>query len=275
MGIVTISRQVGSFGDEIAALAARKLGYEHIDREHVHRLAQGCDDQFRQACLAYESETKPHGFFERLAFSNPAHAALFASLNYELAKKGDVVMVGRGAQVVLGHLPGVLKVRVVAPSEVRVERVARRMNLSLEDAREFVRKFDHERRVLLEAVFEYDLFDWKNFDLVINTAALTVEDAADMIVLAAERLAPRYDQAKMAAVLGNLAFAKRVESAVKKQVETLYSQDIVVTADDQGVVVLRGLVSDPRSKALAGEAAAKVQGVTRVVNNLTTTQYSV
>ena len=157
----------------------------------------------------------------------------------------------------------------------RVERVARRMNLSLEDAQEFVRKFDHERRALLEAVFEYDLFDWKNFDLVINTAALETEDAADMIVLATKRLAPRYDQEKMRAVLSNLAFAKRVESAVKKQVETLYSQDIVVTADDQGVVVLRGLVADPRSKALAGEAAAKVEGVTRVVNNLTTTQYSV
>lgn len=275
MGIVTISRQVGSYGDEIAALAAKKLGYEYIDREHVHKLAQDCDDQFRQACNAYETESKPHGFFERLAFSNPSHAALFASLNYELAQKGDVVMVGRGAQVVLSHLPGVLKVRVVAPSEVRVERVARRMNLSLEDAQEFVRKFDHERRALLEAVFEYDLFDWKNFDLVINTAALETEDAADMIVLATKRLAPRYDQEKMRAVLSNLAFAKRVESAVKKQVETLYSQDIVVTADEEGVVVLRGLAADLRSKALAGEAAAKVQGVTRVVNNLTTTQYSV
>ena len=275
MGIVTVSRQVGSFGDEIAALAAKKLGYEHIDREHIHKLAQSCDDQFRQACQAYEAETKPHGFFERLTFSNPAHAALFASLNYELAKQGDVVMVGRGAQVVLSHLPGILKVRVVAPSEVRVERVARRMSLSLEQAQEFVRKYDHERRALLEAVFEYDLFDWKNFDLVINTAMLTAEDAADMIVLAAQRLAPKYDQAKMGAVLAGLAFAKRVESAVKKQVETLYSQDIVVTTDAEGVVTLRGLVADPRGKALAGEAAAKVPGVVRVVNNLTTTQYSV
>ena len=105
--------------------------------------------------------------------------------------------------------------------------------------------------------------------------ALETEDAADMIVLATKRLAPRYDQEKMRAVLSNLAFAKRVESAVKKQVETLYSQDIVVTADEEGVVVLRGLAADMRSKALAGEAAAKVQGVTRVVNNLTTTQYSV
>lgn len=275
MGIVTISRQAGSHGDEIAEMAAKQLGYEFIDRDHIHKMAQACDLEFKQACQAYEAEMKPHGFFERLAFSSPAHAALFASLNYELAKKGNVVMVGRGAQVVLGNLPGVLKVRVVAPSEVRVERVARRMNLSLEDAQEFVRKYDHERRALLEAVYEYDLFDWKNFDLVINTAVLEAQDAADMIALAAKRLESKYDQAKMGPVLSGLAFAKRVESAVKKQVETMYSQDIVVGVDDAGVVTLRGLASDVRTKALAGEAAAKVEGVTRVVNNLTVTQFGV
>ena len=56
MPIVTISRQLGSLGDEIAAMAAEKLGFELIDQDQVHQLAEKCDPGFKEACSLYERE---------------------------------------------------------------------------------------------------------------------------------------------------------------------------------------------------------------------------
>ena len=49
MAVVTISRQTGSKGDEIAALLAKKLNHELIDDEKIHSLAESCDDEYKDA----------------------------------------------------------------------------------------------------------------------------------------------------------------------------------------------------------------------------------
>ena len=125
MAVVTISRQTGSSGDEIAVLLAKKLKYELIDDEKIHSLAEGCDDEYKDACSAYEIE-KFHGFFERLSFNRPAYKSLFESLNLELAGRDNVILLGRGVQVVLKEFPGILHVRIVAPQEIRIKQIASR-----------------------------------------------------------------------------------------------------------------------------------------------------
>jgi hypothetical protein len=56
MAVVTISRQTGSKGDEIAALLAKKLNHELVNDEKIHSLAESCDDGYKDACSAYEME---------------------------------------------------------------------------------------------------------------------------------------------------------------------------------------------------------------------------
>ena len=96
MGVVIVSRQVGSYGDEIAALTAQKLNYQIVGREKAHELAESCDPDFKDACQLYERET-PKSFWERFFLNNIAYASLFESLNYDIAAKGDVVILGRGS----------------------------------------------------------------------------------------------------------------------------------------------------------------------------------
>jgi cytidylate kinase len=134
MAVVTISRQTGSKGDEIAALLAEKLNHELIDDEKIHSLAESCDDEYKDACSAYEME-KFQGFFERLSFNRPAYKSLFESLNLELAGRGNVILLGRGVQVVLKEFPGIFHVRIVAPEELRIKQIASEQNLSEQAAR--------------------------------------------------------------------------------------------------------------------------------------------
>ncbi|MEJ2718860.1 MAG: cytidylate kinase-like family protein [Deltaproteobacteria bacterium] len=180
MAIVTISRQEGSYGEVIGAILAKKMGLELITREKVHSLALSCDPEYSEACADYESEHGP-GFFERIFFDKTSYTSLFESLTYEQASRGNVVIIGRGAQMVLQHVPGVFKLRVVAPRLVRVKRVMARYGLSLGRAEDFVRKHDHERRHLETSVFGMDPGDWSLYDIIINTAHFESGSAAEVV----------------------------------------------------------------------------------------------
>ncbi len=267
MAIVTISRQVGSYGDEIAKLVAQKLGYELIGREIIRQRAQECDAEFKQACAAYESETSPRGFFERMFLGDPGYTALFEFLTYELASRGDVVLVGRGAHLVLAEVPGVLKCAVAAPEPVRVARVAEEQGLSRERAETFVARYGKRRTALLESVYHKKLNDWNQYDLIINTAVLSAEAAAELIVQAAKEIGTLADREQRSRILTDLVLAKRIERAIKGEITTMTYRDVLVRIED-GTAVLDGLLSDERDKQKAERIARDFEGVTKVVNNI-------
>jgi cytidylate kinase len=97
-----------------------------------------------------------------------------------------VVIVGRGADYVLPGQFG-LRVRMVAPVEVRVRRIANEEGLSLKAGRAVVESSDRERKALARRHYHQDLRDPLNQDLTINTAELTIEAATDVVMTAVQR----------------------------------------------------------------------------------------
>jgi cytidylate kinase len=100
----------------------------------------------------------------------------------EWADKGNVVIVGRAGQVILRAQPGVLHVRVVAPLDIRAERVATAHGISLESARAQVEASDKFRRHYLKRFYRVSWDDPELYDLVVNTGRVTPATAAEMIV---------------------------------------------------------------------------------------------
>ena len=247
MTVVTISRQVGSFGDEIAGAVAEKLNFKLVGQDEFHALASSCDQSFKEACSLFEREV-PKGFMERFFFHNPAYTSLFESLHFELASRGNVVIVGRGSQIVLGDTPGVLKARVVAPLKVRVNRIMDEKNMPSEDAADFVNSYGHQRRALIESIYHIDLSNWALYDLIVNTAILDREAGANIIVAAVQNMTPREDEAQIKQNLENRAFAKKIESAIKKEVATTPFRNLEVRCPEPGAIVLTGFVYDKSTK---------------------------
>ena len=136
--VVTISRQHGARGSEVARRVASKLGLEVFDREIIHRIAEsaqqseglveGLDDKDREPLTDWV-----------LGLGSPAHLSTVAyRVHLELvvrsiARRGGAVVVGRGAHMILGS--AALRVLVVAPLEVRVATVMRRAKVAEPDAR--------------------------------------------------------------------------------------------------------------------------------------------
>jgi len=183
--IVTISRQIGSLGCEIARLAADLLGYRLVWREVINKAACCCG--VPDAALADIDELGLLG----LKLSPKASQAYIKAVGHvieELAAEGDVVIVGRGGQAILRGLPNVLHVRVIAPADLRAERIALRHHIPLEGAQAQVEARDRYRRNYLKRFYHINWDDPELYDLTLNTARLSSDEAARHIVQAALNL---------------------------------------------------------------------------------------
>ncbi|HXI70168.1 MAG TPA: cytidylate kinase-like family protein [Verrucomicrobiae bacterium] len=113
---------------------------------------------------------------------------LLAETVFHLAELGNVIIVGRGANIVTARLPRVLHVRLVANLEDRIERVCHEYNKTPVEARHYCLEEDPARTRYLKAYFKADINDPLNYHLAINTSRFDHESTARMIGEALLRL---------------------------------------------------------------------------------------
>ena len=182
-----ISRDKGAGGHQVADLVGQKLGWQVFDRQIVD--AVSARTQMRQQ-LVENLDEKTRGGLED--FLRQVLTREIGSTDYmvhlrqvllTLGQQGDVVIVGRGSEYILPAQFG-LRVRMVAPFEVRAERIARADGLTLDAAQALVARVDQERKDFIHGQFQKDAYDPLNYDLVVNTGALTVERTAEIVLAA-------------------------------------------------------------------------------------------
>lgn len=183
MAIVTISRQMGSGGDEIAAQLAKDLNFTLVDRELLARLVEEQGLSGAEFEELDEEPRRPVGVEQEEA---GVHVDLLQTLIENLAAEKDLIVLGRGAQVIFRGFPGALHVRVVAGAKERVKRLMEERGMDEESATRLAQESDEARRKFIE--FHYGE-DWDfpvNYDLVLNTDRLGLDAAGKVIRLAAE-----------------------------------------------------------------------------------------
>jgi len=111
-----------------------------------------------------------------------------------LWRRGEVVIVGRGAQQILAELDDVLHVRLIASEETRCERLMQIHQCDYREALSFVRQSDRRRSRYLHRFYHVDWDDPNLYHLVINTEKTGVNLAAEMIAAGAVRLAHLNDR---------------------------------------------------------------------------------
>ncbi len=185
MTTITISRQMGSLGSHIAQRVADEMGYRLVWRNVINQAAKIAGAP--EIALAAIDELglldiKP------TAKAYKSYRQALAQVMAELVFQGDTVIVGRAGQVILGQRPDVLHVRLVAPLNVRVERVAGQNQISLETAQARIEASDHYRANFLWKAYKVRWEDPLFYHLVINTGLVSVNQAAAMIVFASRQL---------------------------------------------------------------------------------------
>ncbi len=254
MSIITVSGEMGSQRDELALEICSRGGLECVDRRTLMEAVRGLVDMSRDEhqLLAEQGPAMlDMGSRRRRVF-----AALLESVVLQYAKKGEVVLVGRGANLLLRLVPGVLRVRVVAPLELRAQRLANAEGLSLDRARQLATVVDQQRRAYVAHVFGADWASPLNYDMVLNMGRLSLDQAATTVLdLAAH---PEYQPcSESARILDNMVLASRVRLRL---VEELDIHALEVEADD-GVVSVAGYVASQEDAARAEALVQAVEGV--------------
>ena len=100
----------------------------------------------------------------------------------ELAREGNVVLYGRGSHLFVPSNVPALHVFVTAPDDLRQQRIAARQGLSLESAKQQLKRADRDRIATYKNLFGSDLLDTQFYDLTLHPERLSVESAARMVV---------------------------------------------------------------------------------------------
>jgi cytidylate kinase len=204
VAVITLSRQYASGGADIAALVAKRLGWDLIDNAFVERVAQLAGMPAEEVARL---EERVPSFVERLAralagsspelFLTAGDAAVAAAapeaqlvrvteaVIAEAVRQDRVVLVGRGAQAYLGNREGTLHVYIVAPLDVRIRRAAERHGIPPAEAERLVHETDENRRRYVKANYGRKWDDPVTYDLVLNSDALGYDACAAMIEEAA------------------------------------------------------------------------------------------
>jgi hypothetical protein len=186
-----ISREKGAGGSAVGQLAGKRLGWQVFNKEIVEAIAEKANVR-RELIESLDERDRAtihdavKGFLSPQPVGTAGYLATLREILLTLGHQGDVVIVGRGAQYVLPSRFG-LRLRMVAPIEVRVRRIATEGSMSLKAARVEVERSDRERARLTRRHFGHDLRDPLGYDVIINTAELTVEAATDAAVTAVQR----------------------------------------------------------------------------------------
>ena len=264
MPFVAMTREMGSLGKDVAAGLAERLGRQVVHHEIIDNLASKM--RLRKSHVVRFLEGKS-GIWERLTTDQTSLSIYTADETFALAESGKVAVIrGWGATHLLRPVPHVVSVRVCAPFEMRVKRMMERLNT---DDRDFVeneiRMSEEAHAAITRRHFGLNWQDSENYDLVLNTERLTIDECVDEVMGLLDD--PTFEEtAASQRVFANLALEAHVRAALRQDSRTNRLQ-ISVKSED-GVVTLSGLV-DPRNEPWhAVEVASQVPGVKEVGNRI-------
>ncbi|MBN2429523.1 MAG: cytidylate kinase family protein [Deltaproteobacteria bacterium] len=263
MPIITISREMGTGGIPIAQKAAEKLGYTLLDGETIEKAAKNyglTPESIKKA------DEKPPPFEAKLDKQVEFDLLQIELLVLDFALKGNVIIYGRGGQYLLENIKSVLRVRIIAPFEERVERWAEREWLDPDLARTMVRKCDQQRAGFIKYYFDREWDNPLDYDIVINTSRIALETAVGWICQGVKDLNLLGLKAESKALIADLIIQKKIEIANLSH-PGLDGHHLEVSSKN-GIVTLGGHVHSEEEHAQVLALTEGVEGIKKIIDKI-------
>ncbi len=228
MAIITISRGSYSMGKEVAEKVAGRLGYECISREVI----LDASEHFKIPAIKLSRAIHDApSILNRISGGKQKYIAYILSAFASRVEKDNIVYHGLAGHLLLTDVAHVLKVRIIADLDYRIGIVAKRDNITRNEARGLLLKDDQERRKWTKSLYKTDPADSSLYDLVININKLTKDHAVDFICQAAGYKELNTTESSLQKVK-DLALACRIKATFLE-----HGFDVSVTSDYGNVLV--------------------------------------
>ncbi len=259
MPLVAITREMGSLGKDVASGLGEALGLPVIYHEVIDHLADRMRVRRSHVIRLLDGSA---GLLERLTADKTSLSIHTADelMAMSLQGKGAVIR-GWGATHLLRDVSHAICVRICAPREVRQRRMMQRLGTSdAAQVAEEIHRSDEAHTAIMRRNFGLQWTDPENYDLVLNTERVGVQECVDEI-LGLVRSAEFAETEQSRRQLENLALSARVWAALRRAPETRETRASVTSSS--GVVAVAGCSTDELLKIV--EIAVTVPGVHDVV----------
>jgi len=271
MAIITVSRELAALGDETAHELAKLLDYRFVDKQSLEDRIKSYG--FAEKKIEKFDERKP-SFWASLSQDRDDYLHFLKAAMYEEAASGNCVLIGRGAFVIFKDLPNLISVKLVAPKEIRLERVKSYFHCDEKRARQIIEQSDHDRDGFHKYFFDKDWFESEHYHMTLNTGSLHPNTAASLIKELKDMMVSKETENLSRIALSELSLAHKIVNHV------LYEKSIPVhfldAAVSNGSVVLHGVANSQSSVEAAVAAVKEVPEVKSVQSEIQVVQeYSV
>jgi cytidylate kinase len=260
MATIAIGQRLGSGGAELGALIARRLEARFL----------GLDDLRSEAATLYQADPEqlrvfdtrePH-FWDWLTTDTTRLLTYFHAVILKHLAEDQVVLVSHSMPVWVPKSVGhVLRVRTIAPIEVRMKRVMDEERLSARQAAHRVRESDREVQARVRKMLEVDVEDPQLYDVVLNTTSAPLDTLATVVIDFARAVA-KSCSANSRHLLNDACLTSQVRAAL--MVHPKIGHAPVEVTSSRGVVTITGESLVPPWDRLVRDLVAQVEGVASV-----------
>lgn len=186
--IITVGREHGSNGHDIARALAEELGYVCYDKEIVDHAAANSNfskeimDSYDEKRVSPYIVPTPHyiGMSEGFRLNMQVASAQFQAIR-DLAEKGNCIFVGRCADYVLRNRRDLVRVFILAEEEFRIKTMMARRDLTEDQAKKLIKQVDKDRSSYYKYYTDQVWGEKENYDLCINSGRTGVTGAVKII----------------------------------------------------------------------------------------------
>ena len=181
---ITIARQCGSGGHEVADLLAEKLGMEIFDRKRFAAESKARNVYEENANFLSEKPIDSFLYSIALNYGSGSHNPRERYINFvkELTSEKSCIIIGRCANYIYKNDPECVSVYLHADKDIRKKRIQNRDNLSEKEAEKTIQEVDEKRAAFQEQCTTTKWGDGNEYDLCIDTGKIGIEETVEIIL---------------------------------------------------------------------------------------------
>ena len=230
MAVISISRQLSSYGDEIASKVAEKLGYKLVTKADLEK---------RIVSLGFPAnklskfEQKKLGFLAGMTSLRDEYLNCLITAILEAASENNTVIVGRDSFIILKDIENHISIRCIAEEKLRLERLQKESGISAKEAAKKLTDSEILQKNFHKNFFNFDANNPEMFDFIVNSSKVDVSAIAETIC----------------SLVKNFVTKEREESGQKQLDELLMGQrlvDILIFIYNLNIDFLRASLKDKK-----------------------------
>ena len=263
MSLITITRSIGSGGMQVARRVANELKFEFYDDRRLQEEAikMGIPEDLKSL------DEKAPGLFDRILTHKPTlYKDLMEAVVYEVARRGQGIILDHGAHMLLQDFGCALHVRINASEAFRIQHLMDQQDINQEAAEKMIHKNDSARRDFLQFSFHIEWNDTSLYDIIIKRDKLSTDWVAKLIVEVAQSEEVKECSLTALEAMEKLSLLKKIEAAILKN--NFSPIDFHIDILETDVAHITGWTHSKQQKDLLLKTVESVPGVSDVKPNV-------